>query len=418
MNNIRTKLVGAVIGASAVLALSAPMSTAMAQEEVFKAVNAIKVPGNKLASFDISYVDPVLNKYYLAERSNARIDVLPTGTTTPSFSSLGAGQFVGFTGNNDTSGPNGVITANNHKEVWAGDGPSANSNGTSTSKVIVINPATNTVTHRIDTGGVGRADELCEDPTDHIVLVANDVSDDLFITFVSTSTYQVLGKIFLNGTDANAKFVNATDGIEQCKWTSINDRFYLAIPEVNGDGNNTQPGVVLKINPTKRVVEQVFTVNYSQCVGPQGLAFGPGADIALGCSGQGGAPYSVAPGSVVINANTGATVYPVPGANGNDEVWYTPSINTFFFSGGNHTTITSTSSTLTPQLGVVDAATGQQDQSVPTAPGSHSVAGFQSTVYYPVNSSSGAQAKHLCSPFVGVDNKGCILIMQAGAEAD
>ena len=31
--------------------------------------------------------------------------------------------FAGFTGNNDTSGPDGVLTANNSTELWVGDSP-------------------------------------------------------------------------------------------------------------------------------------------------------------------------------------------------------------------------------------------------------------------------------------------------------
>ena len=34
------------------------------------------------------------------------------------------GGFKGFTGNNDTSGPDGVLTANKSTEIWVGDSPS------------------------------------------------------------------------------------------------------------------------------------------------------------------------------------------------------------------------------------------------------------------------------------------------------
>ena len=205
-----------VLGAIAVLSVSAAMGVGTAKaDEVFKATSAITVQGNALASFDISFVDKKLGVYLLADRSNADIDVIPTNTNGPG--QLAPGAFVGVQPGSNTSGPNGVITANNHKEVWAADGPSLT--GTKTSHVVVIDFDSNTVTHRIDTGGSKRADELCEDPQHNVVLVANDDPADLFLTFISTKTYKVLGKIKLDGSDPNGANINATNGIEQCQWS-------------------------------------------------------------------------------------------------------------------------------------------------------------------------------------------------------
>ena len=95
------------------------------------------------------------------------------------------------------------------------------------------------VTHTIDNGGQRRADELCEDPQHHVVLFANDDELDLFLTFISTNTYEILGKLNLDGTDPNAQNIKATDGIEQCQWSPRTGKFYLAVPEVNGSGSNT-----------------------------------------------------------------------------------------------------------------------------------------------------------------------------------
>jgi len=41
-------------------------------------LTAIQIPGNPLRSFDISWVDPRRGKYFLADRSNAGIDVIGT----------------------------------------------------------------------------------------------------------------------------------------------------------------------------------------------------------------------------------------------------------------------------------------------------------------------------------------------------
>src|SRR5207244_7783689 len=167
---------------------------------------------------------------------------------------------------------------------------------TQTSHVKVIDLATGTVTHSIDTHGQRRADELCEDPQQHVVLVANDDDLDLFLTFISTTSYSVIGKIKLDGTDPNGKNVKATNGIEQCQWSPRTRKFYLAVPEVNGPGNNTKPGAVLEINPASMKVQKVFPIDFgfsagppatADCLGPQGMAIGTQREIHLGCRNAG-----------------------------------------------------------------------------------------------------------------------------------
>jgi hypothetical protein len=59
------------------------------------------VPGKPLRAFDISWVDAVSARYYLADRSNASIDVFDTITNSIVTQ---IGGFKGATGKNDTSG--------------------------------------------------------------------------------------------------------------------------------------------------------------------------------------------------------------------------------------------------------------------------------------------------------------------------
>src|SRR5262245_50539944 len=217
--------------------------TAFAQEETFVKVGEIDVPGG-INSFDIGFVDPKIGRYFLADRTNVTVDEVKTSTN--SIKQLAKGAFVGVQPGTDTSGPNGVITANDHTEVWAADGVlcgnppgsiscDAPSSPTVTqmSRIqdIVINAGE--VAHTFDNGLNRRADELCVDPQDHVVLVANDNEKDLFLTFISTNTYEILGdKLFLDGTDPNAQNIKATNGIEQCQWSPRTGKFYLAVPEV------------------------------------------------------------------------------------------------------------------------------------------------------------------------------------------
>jgi hypothetical protein len=309
-------------------------------------------------------VDPTLGRYLLADRNNAAIDVLLTGTLTPTATTLGAGAFVGVASGGNTSGPNGVITANKHTEVWAGDGPSIDSiTGLSTSHVVVIDAASDVVTHKIDTGGVMRAGKLCEDPKDRLVLVANDDPQDLFLSFISTGKYEVTGRITLNGSDPNGAFVkatNATNGIAQCQWSQFTGNFYVAVPEVGGPGDNSAAGAVLVIDPKKMHVQQVFPIDTLQCRGPQGMAIGPNPQILLGCSGQGTAPYALplnftAPGSVIISAIDGSTIFQVADVNGVDEVWYNPGDNSYFLAANNNTVLAGVGTFVFPEIGVIDA---------------------------------------------------------------
>src|SRR5258708_20278797 len=45
-----------------------------------KCVTAVQIPGNPLRSFDISFVNLDRGEYYLADRSNAGIDIIDTNS--------------------------------------------------------------------------------------------------------------------------------------------------------------------------------------------------------------------------------------------------------------------------------------------------------------------------------------------------
>src|SRR5215475_10027596 len=58
-------------------------------------------PGGAFSSFDISFADPVTGNIFIADRSNASVDIISGSSRT----FLGrADGFTGQTGNNDTSG--------------------------------------------------------------------------------------------------------------------------------------------------------------------------------------------------------------------------------------------------------------------------------------------------------------------------
>src|SRR5216684_4699980 len=145
--------------AFAVAALPSMAGTASA-DEVFKATSAVTgLGGQKIVTFDISFVDPVLKLYILGDRTNKAVDVVDT-TSNAIVGQVGKGSFTGATGNNDTSGPDGVLFVD-HKEIWAGDGDS-------TVKIFAW-PSGTLVVPPLSTGGSKRVDEMCYDPRDHLV---------------------------------------------------------------------------------------------------------------------------------------------------------------------------------------------------------------------------------------------------------
>ncbi|HEY6354492.1 MAG TPA: hypothetical protein VIY30_08385, partial [Burkholderiaceae bacterium] len=83
-------------------------------------ITTIPIPGAAMKAFDISWVDPQTRQYFLADRSNSAIDVIDTRRNV--VVAQIAGGFAGATGNNDTSGPNGV-TVSGHW-LFATDAPS------------------------------------------------------------------------------------------------------------------------------------------------------------------------------------------------------------------------------------------------------------------------------------------------------
>src|ERR1700732_5228041 len=116
-------------------------------------LTAIKVPGNPLQSFDISWVNPDRAEYYLADRANSGVDIIDTKKLV--FKKT-IGGFVGIKLNkagtavdNNHSGPDGVVSRD--KCLYVGDGDS-------TLKVIDLDMGTVVATR--STGGTTRLDEM------------------------------------------------------------------------------------------------------------------------------------------------------------------------------------------------------------------------------------------------------------------
>ncbi len=319
---MKTKLLGPLVVA-AVLVLAGSSATPASADNpapTYHQIALIPVPGAPLVSFDISFVERSDQTYFLADRSNKAIDIFDASSNT--FETRVAG-FVGFTGNNDTSGPNGVVVVHDRDELWAG-------------------VRTDSIVKTISTGGTARADEIAYDQKDKVILIANDADTPPFATLIDARSRAVVARI---------GFDDATAGLEQPVWDPETQLFYMSVPETAADPG----GAVAVIDPRTRSRVGLFPV---QNCGPTGLALGPKQQLLLG----GGDPTAVQ----VMDARTGDIVATIAQVSGADEVWYNP--------GDKHYYVAARNNPSGPVFGVIDAMTNTWIQNMPTGPNAHSVA--------------------------------------------
>jgi hypothetical protein len=435
----------------AAAALFAAPSLAVAQEpdhgESFGSLGWVTIPGAPLTSFDISWVDEAgtpgvgpngLNMYFLADRSNASIDLFHV-QVNPQPLKLTVAAPNQFAGNiptcpiaNACNGPNGVMTilnpGSNAKEMWVGDGPTMTPGIGSpvcptTCSTVKVFDSNGNLSRVISTGGQFRADELCFAPPNAafghpngLVLIANDADSPPFVSFIPTdgpNAYTVIKQI---------PFPTATNGIEQCQWDGATQLFYLNLPEVSGPGDDTKPGNVVEINAAILSPVGFFPIDITQCAGPQGMAIGPGGGvILLGCNAPtviGAGPVFGTNNSVVVFAGNPSIIQTtLLGQGGADQVWFDPIAVHYFITGG---------SLLPAQtFGITDAGTNTQDQNIfigftgATTRRSHSTAswsgsGLGSTVtaaFVPVSATGGSTTAPFTSTVCGASAlQGCIAV--------
>jgi hypothetical protein len=352
-----------------------------------KCLTAVQIPGAALRSYDISWVNPHRAEYYLADRSNAAIDIIDTRHVTfKRF--LGKGQFVGIklngagtAVNNDISGPDGVVT--HGRWLYAGDGDS-------TLKVFDLDsPDASALKATVSTGGEARVDEMALTTDGELLLVANNADTPPF------------GTLFAANGDRNFNSVNDgsriskitidpvafpdTPGIEQPTWDPKTKRFYVSVPilgKPGGCGTATCDGGLMVIDPNLvtpgSYVLPAFDASKNHGVlalsncGPNGITVGPNDNLLLGCT---PANNPANDSTLVINATTKHFSH-VNNIVGSDEVWFN-SGDGRYYTGSNRNCTTSApcpaASQQTAVLGVIDG-TSVLIETVPQSSGSHSVA--------------------------------------------
>lgn len=353
-------------------------------------VTAIAVPGKPLASFDISWVNPTRSEYYLADRSNAAVDVV--STTTNTFITQ-IGGFVGATLgnpatntlNNAKSGPDGLVA--HGKWLYVGDGDST---------LKIIDLTVGKIVQSVSTGGSFRVDEMAITTDGKLLLAANNADDPPFATLFgvngdnATNNISIISKI---NVDPSIIPPGLGLSMEQPGWDPVSRRFYVSIPQINyppgctpssteesPEGNVPCQGGLLAIDPSA-VTTPTYTFGaYDRArnigvlplptCGPNGLAVGPqtdaiGSNLLLGCT-PANMPDNT--GTLVINTNT-MNFSTIGGVTGSDEVWYNPGDGHYYTgSSANRADLGG------PVLGIIDATSNILVSTIPSGSGSHSVA--------------------------------------------
>ena len=352
-------------------------------------LTAVQIPGNPLRSFDISWVDPLRAEYYLADRSNAGIDIIDTQTlkfqrTIGGFVGIvlnGAGTAV----DNNHSGPDGVTS--HGRWLYAGDGDS-------TLKVIDLSPSSAKIPIKqtISTGGTTRVDEMALTTDGKLLLAANNAEDPPFATLFAANgddPTSHVAKIIKISVDPAIIPPGEGLSLEQPAWDPTTERFYTSIPQIAnnppgctfgaGGSKPCEGGMLVTdpLNPT--AVQGAFNSTTNTGVvplhdcGPNGATVGPNDNLMLGCN-----PANVGTNTttLVINAETKnyANIGSIVGA---DEVWFNIGDNRYYLGASrNCKTPGSPCPTAADQaavLGVVDG-TSVLIETLPTSRNSHSVA--------------------------------------------
>jgi len=349
-----------------------------------KCLTAVQIPGAALRSYDISWANPNRDEYYLADRSNAAIDILDT--RAPAFKRfLGKGLFVGVklnaagtAVNNDISGPDGVVT--HGRWLYAGDGDS-------TLKIFDLDGANALAQPAINTGGTTRVDEMALTADGELLLAINNAEDPPFGTlFAANGDRNHSSTVSLTKITIDPVLFPGTPGIEQPTWDPKTRRFYVSVPilgKPGGCGTATCDGGLMVIDPANvtrpTMVLGAFNpatntgvLQLSDC-GPNGATVGPHDNLLLGCT-QANNPANRS--TLVINARTKNFSH-VNGITGSDEVWFNKGDGRYYTgSNRNCKSATQCSAAAADQaavLGVIDG-TSVLIETIPQSSGSHSVA--------------------------------------------
>jgi hypothetical protein len=318
------------LGLAGVIAMAATAGSAVADDVVDPVPTFIPVPadaanvqpGGAFTSFDISFADSVTGNIFIADRSNASVDIFSGSSLT--FLGRATG-FAGQQATTSTSGPDGVLTVNSAgvTTLYAGDG------GSTLRVFNATNPAAPSPLQSINSGGGPfRVDEMAYSPTTAQVIAANNANSPAFATLFQTTggTTPVTighGNITIPGQVP-------VGGMEQPVWNVNTGTFFVSIPTFNG----SDPGGVVEIH-ADGTIGRIFNFTtlsggaISSC-SPTGLALGASGNMLVGCGNAGTQ-------AVLLNVTGTLTLVGAGTLGGTDEIWYDPTTHNFYVTGNDAT---------------------------------------------------------------------------------
>jgi hypothetical protein len=309
-------LAGTVLAASTSIAMAGPD---------YQLVTTIALPvtgqnnqGGAFTAFDISYADST-GYYYVADRSNAAVDIINGATDKVVAQAGGPGVFSGQQATTSISGPDGVVVAHTPggATLFAGNGASNvvafNVNNPAAPSLLPFSP--------IGTGGSFRADEMAYSPLTNQLIVANNADSPAFATIINASTGAVQSAHITVPTSP------ANGGMEQSLWNPNTGTFFVSVPAFNGANN---PGGVQEISTSGTILRTFDFTNFgiASC-SPAGLALGGNGNLMVGCA-------NAHTQTVVLNpaANGGkGSIQTLAQISGSDEIWYDAADGDFYVTG-------------------------------------------------------------------------------------
>jgi hypothetical protein len=254
---------------------------------------------------------------------------------------ISVGPFTGQTGNNNTSGPDGVltVTTNGVTTLYAGDGNSTLRvyNATNPAQPVILQSPIATST----TPPLTRVDEMAFSPANGgQVLAANNATTpafgSLFQTTNGSSPVTLVGAPPPGNQIAIPTSLGGfpDGGLEQPAWnpqTTVGGgpSFWISVPALF---NASNPGGVAQISTGGQVLQ---TKDFSTLSGlssggcsPTGLAVSTSGNMLVGCSN---------PGTQAVLLDKNGNFLKFVGAGtlgGTDEIWFDPKTNAFYVTGG------------------------------------------------------------------------------------
>ncbi len=279
-------------------------------------VTAANSQGGKFNSFDISYIDPATGYYYVADRSNASVDIV-NGATNRVVAQ--AGGFVGQQATTSVSGPDGVVVVNKGgvATLYAGDG------GSTLRSFNVTNPANPIALGAVSTGGGAfRVDEMAYSPSANVIFAANNANSPAYASLISATPPSPS----LTATNITVPNQVASGGLEQSIWNPGTGTFFVSVPSFNG----TDAGGVQEFSASGVPLRSYnFSGMGIASCGPAGLTLGASGNLVVGCGTAGTQ-------TIVLNpAGAGSIVARLGVVSGSDELWYDAANGNHYVTGVN-----------------------------------------------------------------------------------